>query len=148
MLTFFAKNLKEGNKTKELLKATLLLAHVELNVVSETDEGVAKLAPDVGIEIDLKIKPEPTEECAVDLTRMEADTSPPSKRARLGDTEKIIMGKELSDIEINLAQQMLKLQFPEVNGLQSTLLQDKLMTLTEKSVRDKIQIIHCKRQHH
>ena len=58
------------------------------------------------------------------------------------------MGEELTDIEINLAQQLLKCQFPEVNGLQSTLLQDKQTLLTERSVNDKIQIIHCKRRHH
>ena len=38
-----------------------------------------------------------------DLGHVETGASPPSKRARLGDMEKIIMGKELTDIEINLA---------------------------------------------
>ena len=40
VLTFLAKNFKEGNKTKRLLEATLSLAPVELNMVSETDEGL------------------------------------------------------------------------------------------------------------
>ena len=128
-------------------------------MVSKTDEGhldaegMAELGSDVTTdsEVDFKIKSEPTEEYTVDLTSLEhveADVSPPSKRVRLGDMEKIIMGKELTDIEINLAQQLLKSQFPEVNRLQSTLLQDKHTILTEKSVHDKIQIIHCKTQHH
>ena len=79
---------------------------------------------------------------------VEVDASPPSKRPKLGSVEKIVMGKELTDTEINLAQQLLKSQFPGVNGLQSTLLQDKQTILTEKSLRDNIQIIHCKRRHH
>ena len=156
MLTFLAKNFKEGNKTKRLLDATLSLTPVELNMVSETDEGLlgaegtVELGSDVST-VDGKIKSEPTDECAVDLTdlvHVEADASPPSKRPKLGSVEKIIMGKELTDTEINLAQQLLKSQFPGVNGLQSTLLQDKQTILTEKSVRDNIQIIHCKRRHH
>ena len=152
VLIFLAKNFKEGNKSKQLLEATLSLAPVELKMVSETDEsqldaeGMAELGSDVGTKADVKIKSEPTEECILDLTdlgHVEADAPPPSKRARLGDIEKIIMGEELTDIEINLAQQLLKCQFPEVNGLQSTLLQDKQTMLTERSVNDKIQIIHC-----
>ena len=39
VLTFHAKNFREGNKIKQPLEATLLLALVELNLVSETDEG-------------------------------------------------------------------------------------------------------------
>ena len=126
-----------------------MLALVELNLVSETDKGnqdgnqdsnqdgnqdMAELVSDVNPKVDLKIKSEPTEKSTVDFTDVEADASPPSKRARLGDMEKIIMGKELTDIEINLAQQLLKSQFPKVNGLQSTLLQDKQTMLTERSV--------------
>ena len=156
VLTFLAKNFKEGNKTKRLLEATLSLTPVELNMVSETDEGLlgaegtVELGSDVST-VDGKIKSEPTDECTVDLTdlvQVEADASPPSKQPKLGSLEKIIMGKELTNTEINLAQQLLKSQFPGVNGLQSTLLQDKQTILTEKSVRDNIQIIHCKRRHH
>jgi len=35
------------------------------------------------------------------------------------------MGKELTDLEINLAQKLLKEQFVHINGLQYTLLQEK-----------------------
>ena len=131
VLTFLAKSFKEGNKTKQLLEATLSLTPVELNVVSETDEGqldmegVAELGSDISTEVDVNIKSEPTDEYTVDLTdlgHVETDASPPSKRARLGNIEEIIMGEEQTDIEINLAQQLLKSQFPEVNELQSTLL--------------------------
>ena len=46
--------------------------------------------------------------------------SPAKKRAKIIDTEHIIMGEELTDLEINLAQQLLKKQFANINGLQST----------------------------
>ena len=39
--------------------------------------------------------------------------------------ERIIMGEELSDVDINLAQRLLRVQFPKLGGLQSTLLQQK-----------------------
>ena len=90
MLTFLAKNFKEGNKSKQFLEAILSLAPVELSMVSETNEdqldaeGMAELGSDVGTEVDVKIKPEPTEECILDLTdlgHVEADARLPSKRA-------------------------------------------------------------------
>jgi len=49
--------------------------------------------------------------------------SPQKKRTKLVDSERIIMGEELTDLEINLAQQLLKKQFPNLNGFTSTLLQ-------------------------
>ena len=70
VLTFLVKSFKEGNKTKQLLEGTLSLAPVELNLVSETDEGsldaedIAELGSDVSTEVDIKIKSEPTEENA------------------------------------------------------------------------------------
>ena len=45
------------------------------------------------------------------------------------------MGAELSDITINYAQELLKLQFQELNGLQSTLLQEKKMELSEAQIK-------------
>ena len=58
------------------------------------------------------------------------------------------MNAELSSDEINYAQELLKLQIPYINSFQSTLLQDKPLDLTEDAVKNKIQIIHCKSQHH
>ena len=58
------------------------------------------------------------------------------------------MNAELSSDEINYAQELLKLQFPNINGYQSTFLQDKPLDLTEDAVKNKIQIIYCKSQHH
>ena len=58
----------------------------------------------------------------------------PHKKRKLSATEieKVIMGKELSDVHINLAQRLLTAQFPELNGLLSTLLQGKETAVIEK----------------
>ena len=45
---------------------------------------------------------------------------PPTKKSRF-DYEAIIMGEMLSDIYINLAQSVLKVQFNKLNGFKSTL---------------------------
>ena len=58
------------------------------------------------------------------------------------------MGAELSDITINYAQELLKLQFKELNGLQSTTLQEKKIELSEAQVKNKLQIIHCSKHLH
>ena len=58
------------------------------------------------------------------------------------------MGDELSDTHINMAQNLLKAQFPLLNGLKSTLLQGKQQTFTEDEVKNKLQIIHCLERHH
>ena len=87
----------------------------------------------------------------VDLTHFSKDKdvhSPLKKRSKVFDSEGIIMGNELSDNEINLAQQLLKEQYNKLNGLQSTLLQSKQLNLTKNETRNKIQIIHCYSCHH
>jgi len=58
------------------------------------------------------------------------------------------MGEELTDLEIYLAQQLLKKQFPNLNGFTCTLLQDKKCALMEKAVKNGVQIIYCKARHH
>ena len=70
------------------------------------------------------------------------------KRAKCIDMERIIMGNELCDIEINYAQYVLKEQFGEVNGLVSALYQDKKFQMIETLVWSKLQIIHCKGRRH
>jgi len=57
------------------------------------------------------------------------------------------MGERLSDIEINVAQQMLRIQFPNLNGLNSTLCQetDKRNQVYPKNW---LQIIFCKSGSH
>ena len=79
--------------------------------------------------------------CDTELTaQAEAQGSPPRKRAKNFDAECVIMGAELSDITINYALELLKLQFKELNGLQSTILQEKKIELLEAQVKNKLQI--------
>ena len=51
---------------------------------------------------------------------------------KLFDFENMIMGAELCDMEINFAQQLLKSQFPKINGMACTLYQEKKTNLTKK----------------
>jgi len=73
---------------------------------------------------------------------------PPKKKAKITNFEGIIMGELLTDVEINFAQSLLKKQFPKLNGLDSTLYQEKKIELSEGSVQNKLQIIHCKARQH
>ena len=58
-------------------------------------------------------------------------TSSPAKKKTRFDTERILMGEELTDLEINFPQQLLKEQFQHINGLQSTLLLEKDMKISD-----------------
>ena len=57
----------------------------------------------------------------------------------------ILDGNLLDDTIINFAQKLLKKQFPNINGLQNTLLQAKKQINGEKSQR--MQVIHCRSNH-
>lgn len=74
--------------------------------------------------------------------------SPPKKRQKKFDEEKIIMGEKLTDLEIDFAQRILKAQFPQINGLQSTLLQAKPHITAGQVNENKIQIIFCNNREH
>ena len=71
------------------------------------------------------------------------DSSLPKKKSKNYDVERTIMGEELSDLTINYAQELLKMQFKHLNGFHSTLLQDKVVQLSHNEVKDKVQIIFC-----
>ena len=70
---------------------------------------------------------------------------PPKKKVKCdtqdGSVSEIISCEKLSDLHINFAQTLLKLQFPCVNGLQNTLLQSK--NNPDKPLQDQLQVIHC-----
>ena len=51
-------------------------------------------------------------------------------------------------MDINVAQRILKKQFPNVNGLESTLYQMKERGLNENQVKNKIQTIQCLHKEH
>ena len=57
------------------------------------------------------------------------------------------MGEELSYIHINLAQRLLRAQFPKLCGLFSTLLQGKEASVIEKEMK-MLQITHSSSCHH
>ena len=85
----------------------------------------------------------------VNLTDLDPGvSSPPKKKLKNIDLERVIMGEELRDAEINFAQQLLKVQFPKINGLSCTLNQEKKLELTESSIQNKLQIVYCKSRHH
>ena len=60
------------------------------------------------------------------------------------DKERILSGKKLNDLHINLAQTMLRQQFSELAGLKSTLLQTRKHPREEK---EQIQIVHSRGDH-
>ena len=61
------------------------------------------------------------------------------------ETESIVCGRNLSDLHINFAQQVLKKQFPKLGGLQSILLQSKEQV--KEAVKNQIQVIHSREDH-
>ena len=79
---------------------------------------------------------------------LEVEQSPPMEKHRKFCEEAIIMGQKLSDVDINLAQHLLKAQYPKLNRLKSTLLQDKKAANAKSSISNNIQIIYCQERHH
>ena len=67
-------------------------------------------------------------------------------RTTLLDSHKntILHGNPLNDAIMSFAQKLLKKQFPNINGLQNTLLQAKKQVDGEKS---QLQVIHCRGNH-
>ena len=105
---------EEGNKTKKLLESTL---SVEVgDIKAETPPGItcSDGTPTGKISSGEEQDAQPEPSALIDLTNFELS----EKRHRHIDMERIIMNVKLSDEEINLAQELLKLQFPKINGLQ------------------------------
>jgi len=71
------------------------------------------------------------------------DCSPPKVQIAF-DEERL---QELTDREINFAQQLLKRQFEHLSGLHSTRLQDKVPNIMS-SLSNRIQIIFCQSRKH
>ena len=63
------------------------------------------------------------------------------------DMDDIIMEKKLSDKHITFAQDLLKSQFENINGLECTLMQSKNTVLTEDATKNKLQIFHDRDDH-
>ena len=137
----FTGNDKELSKTQKLARNFLNMAcslNFEQNKLAEQKDNVKK----------------PQEDGAVLIV---GDAIPAAKRRKIDihcnaiiptneDLEAIIMGCKLSDVHINYAQELLKKQFPSLNGLASTLLITKNVEISE-SYHNKSQIFHSRKDH-
>lgn len=136
VLTFIAVEAKEWAKTKCLFE--LLLGRENSECILHTP------IPDISGSLTVQTM---ESDSLMDLTEQAQDTdqSSPNKKQKTFSEEKIIMGQELSDLEISLAQEVLKTQHPnELNGLRFTLLQDTKLTY----IMNNVQIVDCHLRHH
>ena len=168
ILTFRTTNAELRDKSKKLIETSLAM---NIKIVEKQKEKVKVEPPDPvagssqsvhGTDIKTEetsisgnsdynlVDPFPGTQAGSSSFSTASIDEPIAKKQRLSDPdiENIIMGAELSDLHINLAQRILKEQFSHINGLESTLLQGKRYTLTEDMVKNKIQIIHCLERHH
>ena len=138
ILTFSTPQAYESEKTKKLAESSLALP-VKLTTNTEEDK-IAKIPCSTSA----------TSVTVVLESDVDDEFKPLKKKQKLHDSEIecIIMGIELSDLHINMAQRILKHQFTGLNGLESSLFQDKKQPLTKDNMKNKLQIIHCKQRHH
>ena len=150
VLTFTAQSSVEGNKAEKLIESTLSVKCSKLTnpVQGETCAADLLLITNSEEKENLFSQADKIDLTNCDTAQGKTQGSPPRKRAKNFDAECVIMGAELSDITINYAQELLKIQFQELNGLQSTLLQVREVELSEAQVKNKLQIIHCSKRHH
>lgn len=152
-------------KTEQLIRSSLALNGVEYpenqinhggkKHLADTSKSIIKqetMAEKTVTDNDVNSKPHNSVLAASDVTPTtevidaENITCSPAKKKTKLDTERILMGEELTDLEINFAQELLKEQFHRINGLQSTLLQEK--DVKRISSKNKLQIIFCKERKH
>ena len=162
ILTFSTPNARDIEKTKKLVESSLsasvsasIQATTGISATSVPDITIASSSSgkgcSLGCSTDMASCSSPLDLTGVTKSDNECkEVQPLRKRQKLNDSEieNIIMGVKLSDLHINMAQRILKHQFPALNGLESTLFQDKEQSLKEHNVADKLQIIHCKERHH
>ena len=162
ILTFSTPNARDIEKTNKLVESSLsasvsasIQATTGISATSVPDITIASSSSgkgcSLGCSTDMASCSSPLDLTGVTESDNECkEVQPSRKRQKLNNSEiqNIIMGVELSDLHINMAQRILKHQFPALNGLESTLFQDKEQSLKEHDVVDKLQIIHCKERHH
>ena len=149
--TFFIESELVSKKTEQLIRSSLALSDIEYpesqnnNVeMHVTDTGTSKNIMKQETVVRNEVEPHDTvstvtdgEMSRIDLIDVEKITCSPAKKKTKIDTECIIMVERLTDLEINFAQQMLKEQFHHINGLQSTLLQERYVK-TSKEVKKQV----------
>ena len=153
-IKFSTSSSVEKEKAEKLVIAALSyngtdgLPHQELKAEPETTNANAgRVCGEIAMMVE---KPDQLGGEVMNVEDLENESSigpPPTKKSRL-DYEAIIMGEMLSDIHINLAQSVLKVQFNKLNGFESTLYQGKEVKWTEEKITSKIQIVHCKDRKH
>ena len=141
-LMFIAPSLLECNKMEKLVRSSLEMCHLEPQNESSNNQAAISKSTESS-----------EQELASQENIMAVDSimcSPPKKRSKTFDKEAIVMGNKLTDIEINFAQCLLKAQFKNVRGLESTLLQERNGTssISKDTIENKIQILFCKERKH
>ena len=135
---FKAIEVSEMEKAKKMIEVILSVAIAPV-VESDSETNQIEETP-----------PDDNEAVSEVDEEMPESNEPLHKKRKLSATEieKVIMGEELSDIHVNLAQRLLRAEFPDLNGLLSTLLQGKETTVIEKKENKMLQIIHSTSRHH
>ena len=118
ILTFQAFMEKECEKAKKLIESALLVKIKPLVLTLLEGNASSPQHAENSVTVDGSDK----------CTLTASDIEPPQKKQKLSDldVERIIMGEELTDVHINVAQNLLKKQFYNLGGLQCTLLQVKV----------------------
>ena len=152
ILTYIIDDQKEWAKTQETINVKLGIKTADcvddlVNLDFLANASAESTAPPVAMEsIDGSVSMvDLTAQCS---TQDQVDQSPPKKKPKNFCEEDIIMGQELSDLEINLSQELLKAQYPKVSGLQSTLFQERNQLFPNGFLTNCIQIVHCQARHH
>ena len=133
-LTFKITDKHESEKAHKLINSTLKTVEGNLgndNIVTlavfEVKEEQKESSPSLCYDSSTICSSQNAE--MIDLSKCATDDlvtpdDPSCKKIKL-DSERIIMGEKLSDLDINAAQRVLKQQFPNIYGLESTLYQMK-----------------------
>jgi len=139
-LIFISQSIKECSKTEHLIKSTKNISSEALSAITSVDPCEGNIKQSAGgkeaftCASTVKSKsssPTKASHLSADdvieiLASDEDEAEPPAKKLRCTiDIEQVIMGQKLRDIGIKFSQRLLKSQFPEINGLQSSLLQAK-----------------------
>ena len=152
ILTFSMLCCSKVEKAKKCIESSLCTKSVKFDAevveppTTKSVEGVA-VVPEENLEVTMHT-PSPCDVSVASVDLTEGDVSPAKKKQRICDMERIIMGEELTDETISRAQQLLKSNYQQFNGFQSTLLQGRKMALTDTQIHNKVQIIHCSKRNH
>ena len=90
-------------------------SEVALSMVSSQLQNEAQFSSSTLVESDVLIDP----------PMLKIDDHSSAKKQKIFDAEKIIMGEELSDVETNYAQNLLKEKHPNVSGLCTILYKER-----------------------